>query len=938
MRFQPNKRYLLQSAALASFAVSGPLLNLLGQNGTFFVAHGMRDWSIVWFALIIGFVPALVAVIIELFFALFGWVGKYAHYLFSAALFSVIFSPMLKRFAMVPRTELAVIILAGLVAGYLTRKNAISRIVAISSIAILVFPIIFLFFSPVKMLLTHVEIGSSGAKIDKDFPVFLIVFDEMNTIALLDKDKNIDRKIYPNFAKLADDSIWFRKATSIASTTEVAVPAILTGIRPKSLVPPFELPVLENYPDNLFTFFKGQYEVKGFERATSLCPQDQCSSTLTAGLSKREKLIDTGVIYFNTVLPGLFADRAINIDGGWSGFGEFRRSAIDTRNYGDGEDVRFRNFVASIDGRKDTFYFGHFFLPHVPYRFLPNGEIYNFDTLLPDGVDMSSGRWANNEKLVSQGYQRYLLQAQFADKLLGEFIQKLKYEKIYEKSLIIITADHGVSFLAGEPRRNITSMTAPEILPIPLLVKEPNQAEGNIDDRFVSSLDIVPTIVELLSAQKPYDMSSCSLFESCERLHAFPADEKLQKEAMNFAALDKKLELFTYGEDAFPELRKQHELVGQRVDYDLPMCGGSFLLGNSSLFENVNTLSQFLPVLVTGSLTARTNSNLVISLNGVITSSAAVFEKDRTQNLQAMSPERFFQNGKNIVSAYELDSKGKPMCELKTVIGSPLSGVGGTVLFRESTSVKTPASDALYNIESVREKLGVFVSINGWIAVPKGSTKVNRVIFSCGNFGDVSATLLPRIDVDNYFKGTRDAVGFNLVLLDDRMKQVDMNDCQLSFSRERIRKSRMAIPENKRCLLASIGAVDRTSSVRSEDNLIELSNGGGGSSSLKGVFVVDEASYNVERVSIDGGCLKISGWATNLEHSRAIDNIYILLNDDVIYSHVPNVSRDDVSRHFSVNNVENNGFDFVLSLKKEIDIKDIKIIGRIGKKTFMISY
>jgi hypothetical protein len=55
----------------------------------------------------------------------------------------------------------------------------------------------------------------------------LIVFDEFPSTDLMGKDRRLDRRRFPNFARLAADATWYRNATTVYDTTFSAVPAIL---------------------------------------------------------------------------------------------------------------------------------------------------------------------------------------------------------------------------------------------------------------------------------------------------------------------------------------------------------------------------------------------------------------------------------------------------------------------------------------------------------------------------------------------------------------------------------------------------------------------------------------------------------------------------------------------------------------------------------------
>ena len=51
--------------------------------------------------------------------------------------------------------------------------------------------------------------------------------------------------------------------------------------------------------------------------------------------------------------------------------------------------------------------------------------------------------------LIQQKYQRHLLQVEFTDRLLGRALDELHATGLYDRSLIVVTADHGESF--GRP-------------------------------------------------------------------------------------------------------------------------------------------------------------------------------------------------------------------------------------------------------------------------------------------------------------------------------------------------------------------------------------------------------------------------------------------------------------------------------------------------------
>ena len=108
--------------------------------------------------------------------------------------------------------------------------------------------------------------------------VVMFVFDELPTVALLDGRGQIDAELYPNFARVAAMSTWYRNNTSVASFTMQAVPAILTGRLSSSSSAD------RADDENLFTLLAGSYEMHVQEQITRLCPDEVCPEATGGGL------------------------------------------------------------------------------------------------------------------------------------------------------------------------------------------------------------------------------------------------------------------------------------------------------------------------------------------------------------------------------------------------------------------------------------------------------------------------------------------------------------------------------------------------------------------------------------------------------------------------------------------------------------------------------
>ena len=145
----------------------------------------------------------------------------------------------------------------------------------------------------------------------------------------------------------------------------------------------------------------------------------------------------------------------------------------------------------------------------MPWVRLPSGQQYA--DRRPDVPGVENDSWGEDRLLARQGQERFLLQAGYVDRLVGELVRTLRRRGLYDRSLLVITADHGVSFQPGRPRRQITPETLPDIAPVPLFVKLPGQRAGRVDDRMARTVDIVPTIADQLKIRldDPWTVTPC---------------------------------------------------------------------------------------------------------------------------------------------------------------------------------------------------------------------------------------------------------------------------------------------------------------------------------------------------------------------------------------------------------------------------------------------
>ena len=123
------------------------------------------------------------------------------------------------------------LLLAITVTVFYSRFENFRFFLTLMSPAVFLVPILFLTDPTLKNFVGNPKNQSRSTELEySKLPgIVIIVFDELPTISLLDSNMEIDAGRYPNFAKLADTSTWYRGASTIHYSTRFSIPSILTG-------------------------------------------------------------------------------------------------------------------------------------------------------------------------------------------------------------------------------------------------------------------------------------------------------------------------------------------------------------------------------------------------------------------------------------------------------------------------------------------------------------------------------------------------------------------------------------------------------------------------------------------------------------------------------------------------------------------------------------
>ena len=672
-------RRAIELAVLCAFAFAQPLFDLLGRNPEFFAVRGSPSGDIVLFAVALVVLPPLVLTGVVALAGLAGpRVRDAVHAVVVALLGGLIAIQLIKRIGALPAgLDLALAAAAGLALSWalVVRRMPVARtFVTVLSPAPLLFLALFLLGSHVTQLVLPEDAAVATAGTRAGAPVVMVVFDELPVTSLLGSDGRVDRVRYPSFATLADRSTWYARATTVFDSTTHAVPAILDGRRPRE----GSLPTLAQHPRNLFTLLGGSYRFNVSEEATHLCPPSLCPDVVRPALSRRLRslALDSGVVYAHLALPAALEDSLPSISEGWGDFhGGDAGDAVLRLLGGGGRPARFEAWVRAIrPSSPPALNFKHVLLPHVPAQYLPDGHGYGRGGGRPAGL--TGPKSVDDPFLVRQRYQRHLLQAGFTDRLLGRLIARLRQTGLWDRALVVVTADHGVSFRVGqEDGRMVTPENVEDIAPVPLFVKAPGQRAGRVANGPVETIDILPTIADELGVDLPWPVDGTSaagpvpagrpavdmLTRAWEplRLDAAALDQRVR------AAVARKVGFFGAGsgDPGLFAVGPHRELVGRPVSALRAVDGG----GASAAIDAASELADVdldgeLPALLSGRISGAGpgRHDLAFAVNGRVATVGSSFPWDGDERFSALAPPEAFRAGRNVVEVFLVPPAGPP--------------------------------------------------------------------------------------------------------------------------------------------------------------------------------------------------------------------------------------------------------------------------------------
>jgi len=284
----------------------------------------------------------------------------------------------------------------------------------------------------------------------------------------------------PHIDALAAEGIRYANAFSQASWTRPSVATILTGLYPSSHGAIHKADRLPDRVDTLAEMLqRGGYRTIGFAN----------NANVSAAFNFQQ-----GFDEYHYLAPDFFfaADEPAAQLALYSGLRlvreRFLARRLDVRHYYQpAEDVTAavrRWLDARPVEREPLFLFVHYMDPHDPYFAHPFGGEAVARVANPNPAP----------ELAEKLHRLYAGEVAYLDQHLGVLFDDLRRRGLWEKTLVVLTADHGEEFQEHGGWWHGKTLYDEQVH-VPLLVKPPGRHGGRSMDELATSLDIAPTIL-----------------------------------------------------------------------------------------------------------------------------------------------------------------------------------------------------------------------------------------------------------------------------------------------------------------------------------------------------------------------------------------------------------------------------------------------------------
>jgi arylsulfatase A-like enzyme len=335
---------------------------------------------------------------------------------------------------------------------------------------------------------------SSGEALEPPEAIFLIVVDTLRADRL--SCYGYQAHETPNIDRIAEMGMTFKHAYSSASWTVPSMGAILTSCHPS------QLGLLEEKASPK-SVFKWRQRRNQYSLALPTFKRSMAEFAAEAGYHTAAFVNQPGLNAGNGFDRG-FLDYYYPLKSGeiWR---KVQGETNDKQNWGSVEDAfhndrkLIRIFEQWIDGHSENkmFVWLHLVTPHRPYNPLPRF------------INLRTGHHRETKSTVPISH-RYDAEILATDEIVGEALAAIEEHVGLKRSLIIFASDHGEEFFEHGKAEHGHSLHR-EVVHVPLIFAYPPFESGSTIDSRVGTIDILPTLLDIIGSQAQEKLKGNSL-------------------------------------------------------------------------------------------------------------------------------------------------------------------------------------------------------------------------------------------------------------------------------------------------------------------------------------------------------------------------------------------------------------------------------------------
>ncbi len=299
------------------------------------------------------------------------------------------------------------------------------------------------------------------------------------------------RRTSPNLDRFSESGVLFENVVAQAPWTLPSHMSILTGL----------------YATNHGAGNRGRRLAPRFVTAAEILREAGYQTVaITGGGWVDERLGYQGFEYFDDRGEPINSERTVE------------NSQVDQRAATTTVDKAIR-FLLERSGRRPFLLFLHTYQVHCPYNPPPEWDLFSdrdYDGLVRSTTACLGDLEEIKPRMTSSDYQhiidKYDGEIAYVDHELGRLFETLDTLGLLETSVIIVTSDHGENF-DDHPGHKLghEGQLYDHTVRVPLIVRAPGLPRGAVVQAQVESIDIAPTLLDIIGLDAPSPMDGTSL-------------------------------------------------------------------------------------------------------------------------------------------------------------------------------------------------------------------------------------------------------------------------------------------------------------------------------------------------------------------------------------------------------------------------------------------